>query len=297
MKATMKTFVPRSLVCSLLLLTASFANGQIAPAAVVFAEGAPGEHFIFRSEGTFLPLSAAFGYLNYGTGEIDAINPTVQANGTFFGTSSVTGRTVSGSITASTVTFTYKGITRTVPKASSYGSTRAFAGVWLGAVIDPTVGGGFAEAVITSQGQMFVVAIQDFSINEGFGTINSVGQFSVPLIDGTTISGTFAPSNGRAIQTFDRSGVGTETAVLSLAVPARLQNISTRGFVGSGEQVLIGGFIVGDGGKTVLMDAKGPSLAAAGVANPVKATRIDLYFGSQVIASNNGWRSIRIRRK
>ncbi len=68
-------------------------------------------------------------------------------------------------------------------------------------------------------------------------------------------------------------------------------NISTRGFVGTGEQVLIGGFIIGDGGKTVLMDAKGPSLAAAGVANPVQATQISLYFGSQLIASNNGWRN------
>jgi hypothetical protein len=61
--------------------------------------------------------------------------------------------------------------------------------------------------------------------------------------------------------------------------------------VGTGDQVLIGGLIIGDGGKTVFIDAKGPSLAAFGVANPVHATRVDLHHGSQVIASNNGWRN------
>ncbi len=83
----------------------------------------------------------------------------------------------------------------------------------------------------------------------------------------------------------------TDTVSLIRAVPSRLLNISTRGLVGNGEQVLIGGFIIGDGGKTVLIDAKGPSLSAAGVANPVMATQISLYSGNQLIASNNGWRN------
>ena len=55
--------------------------------------------------------------------------------------------------------------------------------------------------------------------------------------------------------------------------------------------MLVGGFIVSDGGKTVLLDAKGPSLAAQGIASPVQATQISLYSGSQLIASNNGWRN------
>ncbi|MBA3353677.1 MAG: hypothetical protein H0U23_14870 [Blastocatellia bacterium] len=273
------------------LFSVQLAKAQIAPAAVVFADGAPGEHYVFRSEGIF-PLSSAFAYLNYNTGEIDSIITTVQPGGTFSGSSSVTGLTVSGSITATTVTFVYKGITRTVPIASSYGSASAYAGVWTGPVVDPSLGVGVGTTVITAQGQMFVVASQGFSINEGFGTINSAGQFSVPLLDGRTVSGTFpSPSYGRVIGSFSVSDGTTETASLIRAVPSRLLNISTRGFVGTGEQVLIGGFIIGHGGKTVLMDAKGPSLSAQGVASPVQATQISLYFGSQLIASNNGWRN------
>lgn len=60
---------------------------------------------------------------------------------------------------------------------------------------------------------------------------------------------------------------------------------------GSGEQVLIGGFIVKDGGKTVLINAKGPSLAAQGVADPISNPRLDLYLGGTVIASNDDWQT------
>ena len=55
--------------------------------------------------------------------------------------------------------------------------------------------------------------------------------------------------------------------------------------------MLIGGFIVNDGGKTVLINAKGPSLAAQGVANPVSNPKVDLYFNGQIIASNGNWRT------
>lgn len=103
------------------------------------------------------------------------------------------------------------------------------------------------------------------------------------------ISGNGKPSFGTILGNFALSNGQTDTGGLIRAVPSRLQNISTRGFVGSGEQVLIAGFIIGDGGKTVLMDAKGPSLA--GIADPVNATQISLFSNGQLIASNNGWRN------
>ena len=69
-----------------------------------------------------------------------------------------------------------------------------------------------------------------------------------------------------------------------------MANISTRGFVGTGEQVLIAGFIVKDGGKTVLINAKGPSLSAQGIANPLANPKLDLYRNQTIIASNGSWR-------
>jgi hypothetical protein len=273
----------------MILFAAGGTWAQLAPAAVAIAQGGPGEYYFFGSQAAAAP--AGFIYLNYGTGAIDAILPTIAPNGTFFGTSQVTGLSVSGRVLASTVNFTYNGFSGSASKASSYGPTRRFAGGWLGTVVDPSTGTGSGEAVITSQGQMVVFGFQNFITSAGIGTINSSGSFSVPLLNGTTISGVFTPSFGRFSGTFHLSTGGAETAALGRAVPSRLSNISTRGFVGTGEQVLIGGFIISDGGKTVFIDAKGPSLAASGVTNPVHATRIDLHRGSQVIASNNGWRN------
>lgn len=51
---------------------------------------------------------------------------------------------------------------------------------------------------------------------------------------------------------------------------SRLVNVSTRGFVSTGDNIMIGGFIAGGGGggtTTVLIRALGPSLAASGVSN------------------------------
>jgi hypothetical protein len=273
----------------MILFGARSASAQIAPAAVAMTQGGPGEYYFFRSEAAAVP--GGFIYLNYGTGAIDAILPRIAPNGTFFGTSQRTGLSVSGRVLASTVNFTYNGFSGSAPKASSYGPTRRLAGDWLGTVVDPNTGIGSGQAVISSQGQMAVFFLQDFFINAGIGTINSSGHFSVPLTNGTTISGVFAPSFGRFSGSYHVSTGGSESAAVVRAGRARLSNISTRGFVGTGEQVLIGGFIISDGGKTVFIDAKGPSLAAFGVANPVHATRIDLHRGSQIIASNNGWRN------
>jgi hypothetical protein len=73
----------------------------------------------------------------------------------------------------------------------------------------------------------------------------------------------------------------------------RLVNVSTRGQVGVGDEVLIGGFIVtGSDSKTVIVRALGPSLGTgpnplAGVlANPV----LELHDGSgNLLSSNDDW--------
>ncbi|MDP9005003.1 MAG: hypothetical protein M3N12_09480 [Verrucomicrobiota bacterium] len=66
-------------------------------------------------------------------------------------------------------------------------------------------------------------------------------------------------------------------------------NISTRLKVGTGDNVLIGGFIVsGTASKRILLRALGPSVPLSGaLANP----RLELYNGSnQLIATNDNWK-------
>ncbi|MEY2500177.1 MAG: hypothetical protein QOI07_511 [Verrucomicrobiota bacterium] len=72
----------------------------------------------------------------------------------------------------------------------------------------------------------------------------------------------------------------------------RLANISTRGFVGAGDNVMIGGFILGGGNGTarILIRAIGPSLAAFGVSNPLQNPTVTLRDGNGTqLNYNNDW--------
>lgn len=72
----------------------------------------------------------------------------------------------------------------------------------------------------------------------------------------------------------------------------KLINIATRGKVETGDGVMIGGFIIsGSSPKTVLIRARGPSLAAFGVPGPLANPTIQLYSGQTVIAQNNDWQT------
>jgi hypothetical protein len=73
---------------------------------------------------------------------------------------------------------------------------------------------------------------------------------------------------------------------------ARLANISTRLIVQSGDNVLIAGFIIqGPAQKKVIVRAIGPSLAAAGVANPLADPTLALFDANgAALLSNDNWR-------
>ncbi len=74
---------------------------------------------------------------------------------------------------------------------------------------------------------------------------------------------------------------------------ARLINISSRGFVGAGDRVMIGGFILrGAGGRQrVLVRALGPSLARHGVAGVLADPTLEVRDANGVLlAANNDWR-------
>ncbi len=93
-----------------------------------------------------------------------------------------------------------------------------------------------------------------------------------------------ATSGGSAYTAIVRSVTGTagiglvEVYDLDAGPGASLLNISTRGNVQTGDDVMIGGFIVaGNGLQQVLVRAIGPSLGAQGVANPLSDPTLTLY--------------------
>jgi NHL repeat len=90
----------------------------------------------------------------------------------------------------------------------------------------------------------------------------------------------------------DAIGVGVvEVYDLNRATHSKLMNLSTRGRAETGENVMIGGFIVGDNGETVLLRALGPSLMTSGVLQPLLDPTLVLYDGNgSFITSNDNWK-------
>jgi len=93
-------------------------------------------------------------------------------------------------------------------------------------------------------------------------------------------------TNGTALaEIYDASG-----SAYSAATP-RLINVSARSQVGTGDNVLIAGFVIGGNtAKTVLIRAVGPSLAAFGVGGTIADPRLSVsQLNGPTLATNDNW--------
>jgi sugar lactone lactonase YvrE len=190
-----------------------------------------------------------------------------------------------------------------------------------------------AFPVITSPPDVHLVAGQPFSYTitaPGDGsepaTFTLIGTLPPGLTfdpNTGTISGTYNPPSASTIKSMKIAGSsgdwarltqpggnvletititahnshGTATASLSFltALPTAAVNISTRGVVATGENVLIGGFIVtGNAPKKVIVRAIAPSLNVNGtpVAGTLADTVLELYdVKGKLLSSNDDWRT------
>ncbi len=70
----------------------------------------------------------------------------------------------------------------------------------------------------------------------------------------------------------------------------QIVNLSSRGRVGTGDDVLIAGFVVeGPGTQRVLVRAAGPALAGLGVSGTLTQPRLQLFSGQSVLMENEQW--------
>jgi len=82
------------------------------------------------------------------------------------------------------------------------------------------------------------------------------------------------------------------TASLDISGNATLANISTRGFVNTNDNVMIGGFIIRGEARRVVARAIGPSLTGSGVPGALQDTVLELRDGfGTLLFSNDDWRS------
>src|SRR5205823_5499009 len=98
----------------------------------------------------------------------------------------------------------------------------------------------------------------------------------------------FTPAGGKS--TF-ASGLSAPSGLAFQNLPAYLANISTRALVQTGNQVLIGGFIIsGTGPKKLVMRALGPTLSSFGVPGVLQNPTLELHNASgALIAFNDNW--------
>ena len=110
----------------------------------------------------------------------------------------------------------------------------------------------------------------------------------------SAIVATLDPGNYTAIVSGKNAGTGValiEAYDLDSTADSELANISTRGFVETGDNVMIGGFIVGGSTSSLALRAIGPSLTAAGVAGALVDPFLELHDSNgTVLDSNDNWK-------
>jgi hypothetical protein len=113
------------------------------------------------------------------------------------------------------------------------------------------------------------------------------------LFEADQASGTIFKFNPAGVQSTFASGLNAPSGLAFELPAAHLTNISTRGLVQTGNNVLIGGFIVqGSGPKTVIIRAIGPELIPFGIPNALADPTLELHDSNQtLIASNNNWQT------
>lgn len=123
--------------------------------------------------------------------------------------------------------------------------------------------------------------------------INATG-IPPSFISESAILTTLAPGPYTAILRGNPAGTGSRRALvevydLSATAPAVLANIATRGAVFSGDDVLIGGFIVGGGGEssTIVVRALGPSVPIDGA---LQDPTLEFHDSNGNVFTNDNWR-------
>jgi autotransporter-associated beta strand protein len=147
---------------------------------------------------------------------------------------------------------------------------------------------------LTLNGKLIVALINGFTpqASDSFTIVNTQA----------VLGGTFTNvKSGTRLNTSDGAGSftvtysGSSNVVLSnygspLAA-SQAQNISTRANVQTGDNVAIGGFIIGGtGDKRVLIRGLGPSLQNAGIPNPLPNPTLELHTPQSGVITNDDWK-------
>lgn len=220
----------------------------------------------------------------------------MDASGGF--TQTTGGQVISGTVSAGSVTLTitsgssilqFIGIS---PNAS--GTAFAASGYYTG-----NLSGRPASmlAAIVGADSSIMVYLKDGSFSDvGDGRVDGTGAFTVSTSGGNTLIGRIDPASGFLTGKLSGTTAADFTGALASGgtfSDGALRNLSTRGQVGTGGNVLITGFVVGGStAKQVLIRAIGPSLVPLGITNALLDPQLQVFnvAGTAISgAFNDNW--------
>jgi hypothetical protein len=136
--------------------------------------------------------------------------------------------------------------------------------------------------------------------NDNWGSAANAQSIPANLRPPNSLESAILTSLGAGHYTAVVSGVNSTTGValaeaydLDTTTGAILSNVSTRGFVDTGNQVMIGGFIIqGSATQKVLVRGLGPTLTGFGVIGALADPTLELRdVNGNLIDSNDNWKS------
>ncbi len=156
------------------------------------------------------------------------------------------------------------------------------------------VSGALADPTITIVNSSNVVVDSNDNWRNRQETEIAASGFAPPNDLESAIIATLAPGSYTAVVSGKNSGTGVALVDLYQldATTSIFGNLSTRGFVGTGENVLIGGLIIGNGEPPVIvLRAIGPTLSSFGIAQPLQDPTLELRDANgALIAFDNDWK-------
>lgn len=252
---------------------------------------------------------------DYSQQNIGRTSTVIDSSGAFAFSSPVIGYGISGTLSATgasaqiAATLTYSGWSQplqiTVPRSVWFGANDSngisiingrFTGM---AIAQGAPGKGNVTFIVDSNNDLYLIhETANGVFYGGVGTVtpnagDNGGAFSVNGVHGAVISGSFTTNAFVMNGSFTNAGTNLtyDFNAFRDAAANRLGNISTRGFVGTGQNILIGGFVIGGGPKLVLIRVLGPSLAQFGITSPLETPTLTVSKGGTELATNTGWQN------
>ena len=148
-------------------------------------------------------------------------------------------------------------------------------------------------AIVGYDGSVMLYAADGTFQTAGSGKVDASGNFNVAASNGGRFTGKAEPATGFLTGTLSGTNGGAFTGAISSGVSFSdgfLRNLSTRGQVGTGENMLFAGFVVGGTTpKQVLVRAVGPTLTTFGVTGALADPQLQIFAGNALVTSNDNW--------